>query len=247
MGRHAENEIRVQSLAQSLDDRYLIGYYKKEPVVLSINTFTGLGALQNGWKAIKDQVAINKYHNIEGKIKCCPRVCLEKPVLYYGFSDQKTNTTREEEIALRHKARTLSKTMTAREVDRQLYGDEVACLVGRFQEGNRVYIEAIGCVMKQNGEKVKIQQKLCDITGLDTVRVSYIGATGICGEMNRQQVKGDYIEWLLMKQEIGKPCIQVTHGVKKLTFELDVKGTYQFKSRGNWDYIASDADEESEI
>lgn len=244
MGRHAENEIRVQSLAQSLDDRYLIGYYNKAPVVLSINTFTGIGALQNGWKAIKDQVAINKFNNIDEKIKCCLRVAIEMPILYYGFTDQKTNTTREEEIILRHKARNLAKTMTAREVDRELYGDEVACIVGKFKEKDRVYLEAIGCVQKKNGEKVKIQQKLCDITGNEGVRISYIGGKGICGELNRKQVQGDYIEWLLMKQEIGRPCVEVSMGTKKITFEMDIKGTYQFSIRKNWEYSAN---EESEI
>lgn len=240
MGRHVENELCVDSLATTLEDRYLIGYYKENPIVAIVNTITGIVGLQNGWRAIHDQVAINKAEGVEEKIACSSRKLLEKPIVYYGFTDQKSAMSREEEIVLRKRARELAKSMGSREIDRELYGDEVFCMVGKFQRGDKVYLEALGYVYKQNHETVKISQVLAEIPSDNSVKVNFIGAEGICGEISRKYDKRNYVEWLIAKQNIGVPVIEVRKGKKTVTFELDIKGTYQFKNRDKWEFDKSE-------
>lgn len=226
MGRHTENEISVRDLAHSLEDRYLIGFYKKDPLLLTINPMRGIAKLKNGWGAIKDQLELNKRAGVKDEIRCSDRNFDRDAILYYGYTRQVISTTRDEEIQMRKMAKDLSSKTNYREVDRALYGDEVFVMTGFFRRGDKVCYEAIGYVMTQDGRKVPIRQILHKVTGNKYPKVRHLGGDGLCTPMG--STDDSMLAWMLLKQGIGVPTIEIKEGYKTKTYKLDIEGDYTF-------------------
>ena len=237
MGRHIENELRVEPVSNILEDRYLVGYLGNRPLVFTMDTIEGVATLRDGQEAVKDQVAINRANGVTGKIHCSGRKLISDPTLFYGYRDVQLTQSRSEEVMTLKKSRQLSSEYNIRDVDRQLYGDETFCLIGIFREPNgRVYLEAIGCVRRKDGKTVKISQRLCDLTDIE-YKICFIGVEGCSYPLEAFSEKGPiYKKWMIMKQTFGTPIVEVRQSAtNKMTFTFDYE-SHKFKRTSAWEF-----------